>query len=61
MHNCKLFSKKSFQKLFPWLIPRKVYPSLCKFSNRMMTSGLNNEQSKTVERSIHLYANFQIE
>ena len=54
MHSCKLFGnysrnhecKKDFKNV-SWLISEKVYLPLCKFSNRMMTSGLNNGQSKT--------------
>ena len=50
MHKCKLFGmyphnherKRDFQKIFLWLISKKVYLLLCKFSNRMMTSGVNN-------------------
>ena len=54
MHSCELFGtysrdherKRDFQKNFPWEIFEKIFLPLCKFSNRMMTSGLNNGRSE---------------
>ena len=37
----------NFEKQFSWLISKKVYLPLFQFSNGMITSELNNRQSKT--------------
>ena len=55
MHTCKLHDiysrnhkrKRNFQNKIPWLIFKRVYLYLCKFSSRMMTPGLNNGRSNT--------------
>ena len=55
IYSCKLFGTypcshkqtKDFQKVFPWPLYEKVSLLVCKFSNRRITSGLNNGCSKT--------------
>ena len=65
MYSCKVFgrylittnTREISKTIFPWFIFLKVYLSVSKFSNRMITPGLNNGRSETGDFNISTHLN----